>query len=147
MTSLVVLVGMMPLAWAQTHGDGSCRPYGYCDGEKMRQVLTIRGHDVQCDLVPEPRDKCCLPSDKHMVCYNIMVSGQFLNYNQDEPSQTTDFTALCRDLLKVEKKNVGKHTSISVAPGGGTMTYRYENWRGVQAGSNHIRDIACSITE
>ena len=41
-------------------------------GKVFNRTNIIGSHVVQCDTMPEPKDRCCLPQEKHLACYDIM---------------------------------------------------------------------------
>lgn len=125
--------------------DEQCPPYNYCDGERLPMEMTLDDHTIKCDSVPDPKDKCCLEYGKHFVCYNIMVNGQLLNYDPDNPLRSTDFTGLCRAIAEKRGEKMGRFSSASRVSGGGNKAWRYGKFADVQASNKHIRDLACKI--
>lgn len=143
-----VIVDSAPSGTASTAAEADCEPYSYCDGTSFNETLLLSMRKVKCDRVPHPRDHCCLPQARHLVCYGISVDGMKLNYDSD-PLRTTDFTGLCAALakLQVPRMKVGKHSSAIVDNGpGGNLVWRYGEWTETDVGTKYIKNLACEIT-
>lgn len=149
----VILVAVMLSAAAvakpsrQQHEGRDCDPYAYCDGINFPNDLTLVARAIKCNNAPTPRDRCCLPQARHFVCYNIMVDGQYLNYDTENYARTTDFTGLCDAMARVRGKSTGKYSSAIMDNGGGHLIWRYGAWTEVEAGSQHIKNLACEIVD
>ncbi|ESO00168.1 hypothetical protein HELRODRAFT_192619 [Helobdella robusta] len=123
----------------------SCDPYSYCEGTKFPNKVPLAARLINCDLVPDPRDRCCLPQAKHVVCYGITVDGQYLSYDVESYPKTTDFSALCAAMARSQGHTPGKHSSAILANGGGDLVWRYGEWAEVQSGEQRIKNLACEI--
>ena len=131
----------------QQHEGRDCDPYAYCDGTNFPVEMTLVARAIRCDNAPTPRDRCCLPQAKHFVCYNIMVDGQYLNYDTENYARTTDFTGLCDAMARMRSKSTGRYSSAIMVNGGGQLVWRYGAWTEVEAGSQRVRHLACEIVD
>jgi len=130
-----------------------CEPFEYCQGSRFSATVNVQGKTVTCNQVPDPRNRCCLPSEAHLVCYNIQVDGLFLSFDQSNPAGSTDFAQFCQLMLEAEGQDSGKYSSITKDTSIGQIVYRYNDWASAPASSGnkeqeyHIRDLSCGITE
>ncbi|KAK2188024.1 hypothetical protein NP493_146g00000 [Ridgeia piscesae] len=124
---------------------GKCEPYNYCNGISLDAATVLLGRTIYCDTVSDPKHRCCLPQTEHVVCYDIIVDGQFLSYDPSGRSPSTDFSALCEAIAKQRGRHAGKYTSVVTAEGGGYLAYRRGSWVAAEARSQHIKHLACGL--
>jgi hypothetical protein len=105
----------------------------------------LNSRKIKCDQLPSPRDRCCLPQAKHLVCYNIKVDGLDLNYDASNHAMSTDFTGLCRAMALTRGNRTGKHSSAVIANVGGTLVWRYGEWSHSTQSTQHVDNLACEI--
>lgn len=137
----------MVVALPRNYDGRDCDPYAYCDGHNFPAEVMLTARVIKCDQAPTPRDRCCLPQAKHFVCYNIMVDGQNLNYDTTNYARTTDFTGLCDAMARQRGKTTGKYSSAIMEGRGGHLVWRYGVWTEVEAGAQHIKNLACEIVD
>lgn len=144
---IFVIFGFGSLCWAapQRGFVKDCDSYAYCEGQSFPNKVTLAARFVNCDQVPQPKDRCCLPQAKHKVCYGITVDGQYLNFDSDNYARTTDFTGLCNAMAQSMGFKVGRHSSAVLDEGGGHLVWRYGEWTEVEAGAKRIKNLACEI--
>ncbi|ELU06651.1 hypothetical protein CAPTEDRAFT_220135 [Capitella teleta] len=130
-------------------GVQDCMAYNYCQGTRFKSEFMVDGRRINCDVVSDPKNRCCLPQSKHFVCYNIVVEGQFLNYQPSNIQQSTNITGLCRELIHSQGDTYtpGRHNSATVEEEGGNLVWRDGDWRMVQKGNEHIGTLSCGYVE
>jgi len=141
---LLILATATPIG-GQAKGSGDCDPYPYCNGRTFPNNVDLEARHIKCDNALTPRDHCCLPQARHLVCYNIKVDGADLNYNEANNARSTDFAGLCGAMARLFGNRTGKHSSAVIKNGGGTLVWRYGEWAQVEAGTKHVENIACQI--
>jgi len=146
----VVLLGTLAYTLAAPRGtvdeEGKCPAFNYCEGSYFPTKFQTGGRTVMCDQAPLLRDNCCLPYSEHLVCYNIRVDGQFLNFNPENYLRSTDFTDLCKGMVTAVGREPGTSTSASHADEGGFLIWRYGHWSlNNDKGQEHVKHIACSV--
>ncbi|KAK2153372.1 hypothetical protein LSH36_299g02000 [Paralvinella palmiformis] len=110
-------------------------------------TVTCKQDDVTRNDI---KGKCCLPQEKHLVCYGIRVEGSKLNFSNETSSYltTTDFSDLCKHMVEAEDRKPGLYNSATFLPGGGELSFRYGVWSEVARGSErHIDNIACGVSD
>ncbi|KAI0228182.1 hypothetical protein LSAT2_021332 [Lamellibrachia satsuma] len=116
-TLLSVLFGVLVVVTVpgvtKQSATATCEPYSYCTGESLDAATVISGRTVYCDIVNDPKERCCLPQATHVVCYDILVDGKFLNYDPSGKSPSTDFSALCEAIAEERGKQAGKYSAVS----------------------------------
>lgn len=147
--SLLVLAGVLQTTAAPdaSQQEDSCRKYPYCEGTKFEERMYIKERTIHCDTVPSPKKKCCLPTSKHFVCYNIMVSGGFLSIDKNRSFMSTNFEQLCDDILAKQGHPPGNHTAVSVVGGETATVYQNHAWKELEdRGSERIQHLACGVS-
>jgi len=125
-----------------------CDPYPYCNAENFPRNFVFDGRPVTCDQAVSARDRCCLPQARHVVCYDIKVNGEDLNFDTASNAKSTDFTGLCNAMARSLGKRTGKHSSAAIGPSGGKVVWRYGEFVTLEpsAMSNkHVEHLACEI--
>lgn len=126
-----------------------CEQYNYCNGQSFDTRVRVNERAVKCDTSPDPKTRCCLPHARHLVCYNIMVEGQHLNYDRDDFTRNTDFASLCKSMAESQGRTFGRFSGASMVAGKeGMIIYRYGHWTELeQPGTEQLQDIACEVTD
>jgi len=126
-----------------------CDPYPYCNGQNFPNKVKLDNYFIVCNQAISARDRCCLPQAKHLICYNIMVNGTKLNFDSSSNFKSTDYTGLCRAMADTMGHRPGKHSSAVVENTGTDFVWRYGEFfrfeHGMQAGTKHVKDLACEI--
>lgn len=127
--------------------NNKCAPDIYCPGTNFPRKYSFKGRQITCDNMPQPKDNCCLPQEKHIVCFNILVDGQHLNFDQTNPAKATDFYALCESVVKAMGKEAGDYAKVTLDDShGGYIHFNYGDFGEIKfRSSKHIKDLACGL--